>query len=65
MPAMKAIVIHDKGSDTYTAYVKDYPGVIVQCKDKSDLSDKLNVAWDSFVNFLKSKREFELLEETI
>lgn len=39
---LDAIIIKDNASDTYTGFIKDYPGVCAQASNIDDLKAKLD-----------------------
>ena len=58
MKSNHAIVVFDQDKGIYTAFIKEYPGVVIQTRDKEKISAKLEAAWKSFVQML-SERNFQ------
>ena len=60
------IVIKDSRSDKLSAFLKDYPKILVQGKDLDDIKIRLGKAIDNFIDYLsKSKDNFDYKEVSL
>jgi predicted RNase H-like HicB family nuclease len=60
--ALDVIVIKDLKTNTYTAFVKKFPGVVIQASNKDDVTKKIDIAFRNYVKMLQSQHTFNLTD---
>ena len=59
---MDVIVLKDGKTNTYIAFVKKFPSVVIQADDKKDIPVKIQDAWKVFLAMLIRQQEFKYSE---
>lgn len=62
---LNVIILRDPKTNTFTAFVKEFPGVVIQASDKNNVPAKLQHAWDIFVGMLQKQKKFNYSESEI
>lgn len=56
MKGLSGIIIHDKSSNKYTAFVHEYPEVMAQANSEDEVKKKLDIALEKFIIYMMRKR---------
>lgn len=62
---LDVIVINDKKAGTFTAYLKKFPGVVIQVDDKKDIKPKLDKVFRVFIKMVQKQHDFRLTESEL
>lgn len=50
---LDVIVVKDAKTNDYTAFVKQFPGVVVQASNRDDIPGKLDKVWAVYIDMLR------------
>ena len=54
---LNGIIIKNEETEIYTAFVKEYPGILAQGSTIDEVQRKLNRAMDNFITMLQRQNE--------
>lgn len=63
MTNLSATIVHDADKNKFTAFVNEFPGVVVQADTKEAVKSHLNIAWSNFLTYLHKSKGFAFKEE--
>ena len=66
MKKLTGVILHNTSTNVFTAFIKEYPGVLAQGKSEDEVKNKLDKNWDNFLDYMIKKEnniEYELMED--